>query len=138
MVCFKARWHFQKSVSFFWVRPTSYCGFIFYLFGKIWKMFDQLCILRCSPAVRHGKHGIYFKEYFFWHFQTLFCIEKWLSRKNWMSLWLRAIHAVSKPSLLYIDRQYLAWMVAGMPKSIFWKQILQFLHFGMPVAIHSF
>jgi hypothetical protein len=26
--------HFQICVSFFWVRSTRYCNFIFYLFGK--------------------------------------------------------------------------------------------------------
>ena len=35
MVCFKARQHFQNSVSFFLVWSTSYCELNFRLFGKI-------------------------------------------------------------------------------------------------------
>ena len=73
MVCFKARQHFQNSVSFFWVRSTGYCDFIFYLFGKygsclfnyalpaLEKTSNPL-ILHFFGAYRHAKHAIPFKN----------------------------------------------------------------------------
>ena len=64
MVCFKAREHFESSVSFFCVQSTRYCDLNFYPLGKIWYSFVQLCkrgprknikstdfaFFRCMPA----------------------------------------------------------------------------------------
>ena len=47
MVCFKAREHFESSVSFFGAQSTSYCDLNCYPLGKIWYSFVQLC--KCGP-----------------------------------------------------------------------------------------
>jgi hypothetical protein len=54
-------------------------------------------------------------------FRKLFAYRTKAVQKKWIRLWARPIHAVFKSPLLFIDSPFLAWMVAGMPKSIFWK-----------------
>jgi hypothetical protein len=69
-------------------------------------------------AYRHAKHVIYFKNV------GVFSHQKKAFQKNELGC-SQCFHAVFKSPL------------AAMPKSILWKSVLQFFHFGMPATIHA-
>ena len=94
-------------------------------------------ILVFLGAYRHAKHGIPLKKWLFWHFQLLFSHENKAFQKKCFSPWARAIQALSKTPLLFVDWHQNKWLVAGMPKPWNWRNYFQKMLFGMPATIHA-
>ena len=88
-------------------------------------------------AYRHAKHGIPLKKWIFWHFQLLFSHENKAFQKKCFSPGARAIQALSKTPLLFVDWHQNKWLVAGMPKPWNWRNYFQKMLFGMPATIHA-
>ena len=81
--------------------------------------------------------GFHWKNEFFDIFSCFFPMKTRPSRNKKFSPWARAIQALSKTPLLFVDWHQNKWLVAGMPKPWNWRNYFQKMLFGMPATIHA-
>ena len=77
------------------------------------------------------------KNEFFDIFRGFFHVKTKLFQKNELVYEQPLYMLFTKHPQLFIGSQFLAPVVAGMPKSIFEEKIIGFFHFGMPATVYA-